>query len=279
MSWFASVAADRSSCARSSRRSDRSMAARSPAAPDRQAHRHRRLAGDLWLVLHLMIAGRLHWRAPDAKLAGRNALLALDFADGIAGPDGGGLEASGVAASRRGRGGLAAARSRWGRAPGRRSCRPSSAVLRRENHTLKRALTDPRLFAGIGNAYSDEILHAAGLSPSALTATAGQCSRSPACFERRSRRWATGPNVADAGGRGSVSREGDRVPAPAWPCMAAIGQPCPAAARRCSGFAMRTTRPTTARAARPAAGARATGPVPALGIRLATHDRGARGAV
>jgi formamidopyrimidine-DNA glycosylase len=126
------------------------------------------LDGDLWLVLHLMIAGRLHWRPRGATLAGRNALAAFDFPDGslvlteagskrraslhlvrgeaaLAALDPGGID---VFASDLGafRGGLTA-----------------------ENRTLKRALTDPRVLSGIGNAYSDEILHAARLSPVTLT--------------------------------------------------------------------------------------------------------------
>jgi formamidopyrimidine-DNA glycosylase len=126
------------------------------------------LEGDLWLVLHLMIAGRLHWRAAGAKLAGRNALAAFDFEDGslvlteagskrraslyvlqgeaaLDGIDPGGIDvmASDLAAFR--------------------------AALTAENRTLKRALTDPRILSGIGNAYSDEILHAAQLSPIAMT--------------------------------------------------------------------------------------------------------------
>jgi len=124
--------------------------------------------GGLWLVLHLMIAGRLHWRPPKAKLAGRNSLAAFDFPNGslllteagtkrraslhvLAGDEGlrsadpGGIDvfASDLAAFR--------------------------TALTAENRTLKRALTDPRLLSGIGNAYSDEILHAAQLSPVTLT--------------------------------------------------------------------------------------------------------------
>jgi formamidopyrimidine-DNA glycosylase len=119
---------------------------------------------DLWLVLHLMIAGRLHWRGVDAKLSGKNMLAAFDFADGslilteagakhraslhvvkgaenLPAFDAGGIDifASDLAAFR--------------------------AALTAENHTIKRALTDPRYLSGIGNAYSDEILHAAQLSP------------------------------------------------------------------------------------------------------------------
>jgi formamidopyrimidine-DNA glycosylase len=122
------------------------------------------LDADLWLVMHLMIAGRLHWRAPGAKLAGKNMLAAFDFADGslilteagakhraslhvvsdaenLPAFDAGGIDifASDLSAFR--------------------------AALTAENHTIKRALTDPRYLSGIGNAYSDEILHAAQLSP------------------------------------------------------------------------------------------------------------------
>lgn len=126
------------------------------------------LEDDLWLVLHLMIAGRLHWSAPGVKLAPKRALAALDFSPGtlllteagtqkraslhmVEGEEGlrdldpGGLEV------------LSADREAF-------AVRLASA-----NHTLKRALTDPRLFSGIGNAYSDEILHRARLSPVALT--------------------------------------------------------------------------------------------------------------
>ncbi len=123
---------------------------------------------ELWLVIHLMIAGRLHWRAPQAPLAGRNDLAAFDFAGGtlvlteagskhraslhvlrgeaaLESLDAGGIDvfAADLAAFRR--------------------------ALSAENHTLKRALTDPRYLSGIGNAYSDEILHAARLSPVAQT--------------------------------------------------------------------------------------------------------------
>ena len=143
---------------------------------DRTVHKLRRIGkriaigvnGDLWLVLHLMIAGRLHWRPPNAKLAGRNSLAAFDF-------PGGSLVLTEAGSKRRaslhvlsGEGGL-------------RSVDPGGveifdcdlnsfrAALTAENRTLKRALTDPRMVSGIGNAYSDEILHAAQLSPITLT--------------------------------------------------------------------------------------------------------------
>lgn len=126
------------------------------------------LDGDLWLVLHLMIAGRLHWKPPRVALSGRTSLAAFDFAEGslllteagtkhraslslvqgveaLAQHDPGGLEV------------LSATFDAF------------LAVLREQNHTLKRAMTDPRLFSGIGNAYSDEILHRARLSPLTLS--------------------------------------------------------------------------------------------------------------
>jgi formamidopyrimidine-DNA glycosylase len=123
---------------------------------------------DLWLVLHLMIAGRLHWRPKDAKLAGRQTLAAFDFPTGS-------LVLTEAGSKRRtslhvvqgeenlhsfDAGGIDVFST---------DLNSFRAALTAENHTLKRALTDPRLLSGIGNAYSDEILHAAQLSPLALT--------------------------------------------------------------------------------------------------------------
>lgn len=124
--------------------------------------------GDLWLVLHLMIAGRLHWRLPNAKLSGRFSLAAFDFPNGS-------LVLTEAGSKRRaslhvlsGQEGLDSID------PGGIEIFESDLnsfrdALMAENRTLKRALTDPRLVSGIGNAYSDEILHAAQLSPIALT--------------------------------------------------------------------------------------------------------------
>jgi formamidopyrimidine-DNA glycosylase len=126
------------------------------------------LDDELWLLLHLMIAGRLHWKPRGARLSGKFNLAAFDFANGtlvlteagskrraalylvkgaafLAEQDPGGLDVFAV------------------------SPQAFEAALRRENHTLKRSLTDPHLFSGIGNAYSDEILHRAKLSPLLLT--------------------------------------------------------------------------------------------------------------
>ena len=126
------------------------------------------LEGELWLVLHLMIAGRLHWRGVAAPVGGRGTLLALDFADGTLVLTEAGAKRRASLYLVRGADGLAA------HDPGGLEVLSAdsgafAAALQRENRTLKRALTDPRLVAGIGNAYSDEILHAARLSPLAMT--------------------------------------------------------------------------------------------------------------
>jgi len=122
----------------------------------------------LWLVFHLMIAGRLHWRSPGSKLAARMTLAAFDFPNGS-------LVLTEAGSKRRaslhvlgGEEALSAAD------PGGIEVLSSDfhsfrTALAAENRTLKRALTDPRIVSGIGNAYSDEILHAARLSPLALT--------------------------------------------------------------------------------------------------------------
>jgi formamidopyrimidine-DNA glycosylase len=124
--------------------------------------------GDLWLVLHLMIAGRFDWRTPGARLSGRQSLAAFDFPNGS-------LVLTEAGTKRR-----ASLHVLTGE-EGLRSVDPGGidifasnlasfrAALTAENRTLKRALTDPRLLSGIGNAYSDEILHAAQLSPVTLT--------------------------------------------------------------------------------------------------------------
>jgi formamidopyrimidine-DNA glycosylase len=126
------------------------------------------LDGDLWLVVHLMIAGRLHWRPPGAPLTGRNDLAAFDFADGSLVLTEAGSKRRASLHVLRGEGAVAA------QDPGGieifgASLEQFRDALMIENRTLKRALTDPRIVSGIGNAYSDEILHAAQLSPIALT--------------------------------------------------------------------------------------------------------------
>jgi len=126
------------------------------------------LDNDLWLALHLMIAGRLHWKAKDAKLSGRNSLAAFDFPNGS-------LVLTEAGTKRRaslhvfsGEENLQTLNSR-GVEILSSDLGAFRSALSAENRTLKRALTDPRIVSGIGNAYSDEILHAAQLSPIALT--------------------------------------------------------------------------------------------------------------
>ena len=126
------------------------------------------MESDLWLVLHLMIAGRLHWKKRDAKLGGRQNLAALDFPNGS-------LVLTEAGSKRRaslhvvsGEANLASLDA-GGIDVFAADLDSFRAALTAENHTLKRALTDPRLLSGIGNAYSDEILHAAQLSPVTLT--------------------------------------------------------------------------------------------------------------
>lgn len=126
------------------------------------------LEGDLWLVLHLMIAGRLHWKKAGIGLASRNNLAALDFDHGSLLLTEAGTERRAALHVAVGEAGLDAIH-RGGIEVLDTDLAQFGEVLCSENHTLKRALTDPELFSGIGNAYSDEILHRARLSPAALT--------------------------------------------------------------------------------------------------------------
>ena len=123
---------------------------------------------DRWLVFHLMIAGRLHWRAGAPKATARNTLATFEFDSGV-------LQLTEAGSQHRAslhvvnlESGLASLNA-GGIEPLEVDLAAFAAALRSENHTLKRALTDPRLFSGIGNAYSDEILHRAQLSPVAMT--------------------------------------------------------------------------------------------------------------
>ena len=167
--------------------------------------------GLLWLVLHLMIAGRLHWKAPSAKLAGRNALAAFDFPNGS-------LVLTEAGSKRRaslyvvqGEDALCAMD------PGGVEIFETDldgfrAALTEENRTLKRALTDPRLISGVGNAYSDEILHAATAladnpDPQAKAGGMGAAVRG------NSRNHANVDRPARCRGNEGIPREGDGIPA------------------------------------------------------------------
>ena len=202
--------------------------------------------GELFLVFHLMIAGRFRWKPRGAKIPGKVGLLALDFAHGT-------LLLTEAGTKRRAslhvvQGRAALAQHDPGRPRGAR-CRPADVSRRRsqrENHTLKRALTDPHLFSGIGNAYSDEILHAARLSPFKQTASLDD-------DEVRRLYDATRVTLLDVDRRScrrkpatSFRRRSPRS-ARAWPCTAATASRVPTAARRCSASSTRPTKRTTAR--------------------------------
>jgi formamidopyrimidine-DNA glycosylase len=126
------------------------------------------LEGELFLVLHLMIAGRLRWLATGAKVPGRITLAAFEFPSGTLVFTEAGTKRRASIHLVEGEAALAAMNP-GGLEVFESSLEEFAARLKRENHTLKRALTDPRLFSGIGNAYSDEILHRAKLSPFAQT--------------------------------------------------------------------------------------------------------------
>lgn len=145
------------------------VAGRAVRAVDRLAKRIvLALDGDLFLVLHLMIAGRLHWRPPGARLPGKLGVAAFDFPNGT-------LTLTEAGTKKRAALHLVAGRTALATSdPGGLEVLDADladfrTALARERHTLKRALTDPRLLAGIGNAYSDEILHRARLSPVRMT--------------------------------------------------------------------------------------------------------------
>jgi formamidopyrimidine-DNA glycosylase len=126
------------------------------------------LEGDLWIVLHLMIAGRLHWRTSAPKPGTKGLLAIFTFDSGILTLTEAGSQHRASMHVVQGEENLDALHA-GGIEPLHADGLEFARTLQSENHTLKRALTDPRLFRGIGNAYSDEILHRAGLSPVTLT--------------------------------------------------------------------------------------------------------------
>ena len=180
--------------------------------------------GDRWLVLHLMIAGRLQWVDTGVKPKKLNALAHFVFSNGT-------LTLTEAGTKRRASlhvlDGEAALRAHDPGGIDVMACPTEdfSAALTRENHTLKRSLTDPHLFSGIGNAYSDEILHAAKLSPVTLTQklSAAEIARLHAAVREVLRKWTE-----------RLRREaGDRFPAKVTAFHAEMavhgkfGQPCP----------------------------------------------------
>jgi formamidopyrimidine-DNA glycosylase len=177
-----------------------------------------------WLVLHLMIAGRLQWAEAAAKPVARNVLAHFAFANGTLTLTEAGTKHRASLHVVADEAGLAA-HDRGGLDVGAATPAEFAAALTRENHTLKRALTDPRLFDGIGNAYSDEILHAAKLSPVTLTAklTADEIGRLHGAAQATLRAWTE-----------RLRHEaGDTFPAkvtafrPEMAVHGKFGQPCP----------------------------------------------------
>jgi formamidopyrimidine-DNA glycosylase len=126
------------------------------------------LDDDLWIVIHLMIAGRFRWLKPGAKIPGRLGLAVFDFENGTLLLTEAGTQRRASITIMRGEAGLTEA-DRGGVEPLEVDEKTFAEQLARENHTLKRSFTDPRLFSGIGNAYSDEIFHRARISPIKLT--------------------------------------------------------------------------------------------------------------
>src|SRR5271168_941170 len=126
------------------------------------------LDGNLWIVLHLKIAGRLHWKTSAPKLGGRNILVAFDFDNGWLWLTEAGTQRRAAMYVVEGDTGLESLDA-GGIEPLDANLDAFSTTLRSSNHTLKRSLTDPHIFSGIGNSYSDEILHRAQLSPIAMS--------------------------------------------------------------------------------------------------------------
>ena len=217
------------------------------------------LEDDLFLVLHLMIAGRLHWREADAVLAGKQTLAAFDFPAGSLVLTEAGLRKRASLHVVRGEEGLRE------HDPGGLEVLDASlgefrAAITETNHTLKRALTDPRIFSGIGNAYSDEILHGARLSPVKWTQRL-----EPEEVERLFRAvkdilvdWTARLREDAGGGFPEKSRPSERE----WRCTAVIRSRARSAALRCSGSSMPRRRRTTARDARRGESCWPTAPCP-----------------
>lgn len=179
------------------------------------------MANGVWLVIHLMIAGRLHWKKSGVRLAGRQMLAAFDFAEGS-------LVLTEAGTQRRAS--LHVVEDPASLDPGgievlECSADEFAAALGRENHTLKRSLTDPRTFSGIGNAYSDEILHRARLSPVQLTQkmTREQVERLYTATREVLTEW-TARFVAEAAGR---FPEGVTAFRPEMAVHGKFGKPCP----------------------------------------------------
>lgn len=195
------------------------------------------LEPDLFLVLHLMIAGRLRWKEPGARPAGKIDSAAFGFDSGTLVLTEAGTQKRASLHLVRGEAALGAL-DPGGIDPLSASVEQFAAALRRENHTLKRALTDPRLLSGIGNAYGDEILHAARLSPVRLTRalTDDEIARLHAAARETLHAWISRLRQQFGIAGGSATPGVGRFPGPGEitafrPGFAAhgrFGRPCPA---------------------------------------------------
>ena len=208
------------------------------------------LEAEYFLIIHLMIAGRFRWREVGAKVPGKVGLAALDFPSGTLLLTEAGSQRQASLHAVRGAAALAA-HDPGGADVFTLTLDEFDRQLRRENHTLKRALTDPRLFSGIGNAYSDEILLAARLSPLQLTSRLEPSAVARLFDITRTVLRAWKDRLIARDGRG-LPREGDGLSGrygrarPVWPPVSRC------AGRRFSGSGTPATRPITARPARPA---------------------------
>ncbi len=190
------------------------------------------VAGNLWLVLHLKIAGRLHWGTSAPKLGSRNVLAAFEFANGWLWLTEAGTQRRASLHVVEGEAGLQSL-SAGGIEPLDASRDAFAAALRAANHTLKRSLTDPHIFSGIGNAYSDEILHRAQLSPISMSQklTAQEIDRLYEATRATLLEW-TDRLRAEAGGAFPEKVTAFR---PGMAVHGRYGQPCP----RCGGKVQR----------------------------------------
>ena len=228
------------------------------------------LEGELFLVFHLMIAGRYHWRKPGSKPRGRIDLAGFHFEQGVLMVTEAGSKKRASLHVVQGEAGLA------DHDPGGLEVLDAGEkefrqALLSENHTLKRSLTDPRLFSGIGNAYSDEILHAARLSPVKWTSrlTGEEIARLHEASRSTLALWIE--RLRANAGRASPGRSPPS--ARAWPPTAATGSPARSAGPGSSVSSTQPTRPTTARAARQGEDPRRPPVVEAAQAGLAAHGR------
>jgi formamidopyrimidine-DNA glycosylase len=184
-----------------------------------------RLDGDLFVVIHLMIAGRFRWQPRGAAIPGKVGLAAFDFDNGTLMLTEAGSKRQASLYFVRGESGVSE-HDPGGLEPLLASQEEFASVLRRENHTIKRALTDPRLLSGIGNAYSDEILHAARMSPMKQT-----LQITDAELERL---WAATVDTLEHWRRKLIDETGDRFPEKVTAFREGMavhgryGKPCPA---------------------------------------------------